>query len=153
MNRLEKLEAKYPHLTLNYTELLPSKYSGLCDGDVIHININLNNTNAKKLVVLSEEITHNEFGVGDITKQKTISDKKQEAFARKMGCLRIVVLDELVECYKKGILEVWEIAEELEVTDQCILDAMEYIKQTKGLHFFYKNRLVCFTSDSSLKVI
>lgn len=153
MNKLETLINKYPNLKFMFLDDMPTKLSGLCIDDEIHINNNLNTTNAERIVTVSEEITHSEFGTGNIIKQQTITDHKQEAVARKIGCLRLVSVNDLIDCFEKGILEVWEVADELEVTEQCILDALDYIKQTKGLYFFCNDKLVYFTSDSNLKVI
>lgn len=150
MNKLETLIAQYPQLNFIFTHNMPFGLSGLCVDNEIYINLNRNKTTSEQYVTISEEISHNETGTGNIIEQKTVTDRKQEQLARKLGCLRIVSLDCLIKCYEKGINTIWDIAEELEVTTECVEDAFHNIRITKGLYFYYKNYSVKFITDSHL---
>jgi hypothetical protein len=152
MNKLETLIAQYPDITFNFSNSMPNVLSGLCVGEEVYINNNRNQTTAEKYVTVSEEIAHYEKGTGNIIEQKNITDRQQEVQARKLGCLRIVTLDNLILCYEKGITTPWDIAEELEVTASCVIDAFEYIKMTKGICFYHKNCLVHFLTDTHINI-
>ena len=119
---------------------------------IIYINANYNETNAEKLVTLSEEIAHYETGVGDITDQEKMTDRKQESKARRVGDQRLVSLDQLISCWKKGCHTVEELAEELGATPKCIERAIESYRITKGLSFHYKNYRIKFNSDSNIQI-
>lgn len=152
MNKLETLIAQYPEITFNFNNEMPNGLSGLCVGSEIYINNNLNQTIAEKYVTVSEEIAHFEKGIGNIIKQETITERQQEFQARKIGRLRIVTIDALILCYEKGIQTPWDIAEELEVTTACVIDAFEYIRMTKGVSFYHKNYLVHFLTDTHINI-
>lgn len=152
MNKLETLIAQYPEITFNFNNDMPNRLSGLCVGNEIYINNNLNQTIAEKYVTVSEEIAHYEYGVGNIIRQETITDRQQELQARKIGCFRIVTIDNLILCYEKGIQTPWDIADELEVTTSCVIDAFEYIRMTKGVSFYHKNHLVHFLTDTHINI-
>ncbi|HDR4883960.1 TPA: hypothetical protein QCR18_003205 [Bacillus cereus] len=152
MNKLETLMTQYPKITFYFSYKMPDRLSGLCVGNEIYINNNLNQTIAEKYVTVSEEIAHYEKGVGNIIRQKTITERQQELQARKIGCLRIVTIDNLILCYEKGLHTPWDIADELQVTTSCVIDAFEYIRITKGRFFSHKNYLVHFLTDTHINI-
>ncbi|MES1049696.1 hypothetical protein FOA24_09720 [Bacillus thuringiensis] len=152
MNKLETLIAQYPEITFNFSNEMPNGLSGLCFDNEIYINNTLNQTTAEKYVTVSEEIAHYEKGVGNIIRQETITDRQQEFRARKIGCLRIVTINDILLCYEKGIQTPWDIADELEVTTSCVTDAFEYIRTTKGISFYHKNYLVHFLTDTHINI-
>jgi len=152
MNEIEKLMAKFPQLNYVFSKKMPKEFKGLCVGNVIYINANDNDTNAQKLVTLSEEIAHYETGVGDITEQEKVSDRKQENKARRLGSQRLVTLDQIISCWKKGFNTIEELAEELGVTPECIESAIESYRIKKGLSFHYKNYRIKFNSDTNIQI-
>lgn len=152
MNKLEQLMAQYPHLEYIFSKEMPNKLKGLCLGNEIYINSNTNETTAEKLVTLSEEIAHYETGSGNIIKQKNISDWKQENIARRVGNQRLVTLDNLIYCWKKGHKTSVEIADELEVTVECIEDAIETYRIKHGMNFEYKNYQIKFNTDTNIQI-
>ncbi|MDB8553771.1 ImmA/IrrE family metallo-endopeptidase [Turicibacter sanguinis] len=152
MNKLEQLMAQYPHLKYIFSKEMPNKLKGLCLGNEIYINSNTNETTAEKLVTLSEEIAHYETGSGNIIKQKNISDWKQENIARRVGNQRLVTLDSLIHCWKQGHKTSDEIADELEVTIECVEDALESYRATHGIQFEYKNYQIKFNTDTNIQI-
>ena len=150
MNKLEKLMAQYPNIEFIYSEAMPDYFKGLCVGDVIFINSKSNKTLAEKVVTLSEEIAHYETGVGNIIKQETVSDQKQEYKARQKGNQRLLSLDDLIHCWESGHTHPYEIAAELDVTTECIQHAVESYRYKNGLAFSYKNYHISFNNDMNI---
>lgn len=152
MNRLEKLMNQYPGLTYVYSKDMPDILKGLCLGTTIYINSNTNTTTAEKVVTLSEEIAHYQTGSGNIIQQKTVSDRKQENIARRVGNQRLVTLDSLIYCWKQGYKTSEEIADELEVTIECVKKAIESYRITRGIKFEYKNYQINFNTDTNIQI-
>ncbi len=152
MNKLEKIMAQYPGLDYVFSKDMPDILKGLCLGKTIYINSNTNTTTAEKVVTLSEEIAHYQTGSGNIVQQKNISDWKQENIARRVGNQRLVTLDGILHCWKQGFETSEEIAEELEVTIECVEDAIESYRITHGIRFEYKNYEIKFNTDTNIQI-
>ena len=152
MNKLEELMNQYPKLDYVFSKDMPDILKGLCLGETIYINANTNTTTAEKVVTLSEEIAHYQTGSGNIIRQKTVSDWKQENIARRVGNQRLVTLDNLIYCWKKGFETSNEIADELEVTIECVEDALESYRATHGIQFEHKNYQIKFNTDTNIQI-
>lgn len=115
---------------------MPKGLGGLTIGNVIRLSNN--QTYPEMVNQIGEEIGHYETTVGDITKQNSISDRRQELQARKRGYIMIVDLDGLIACYKAGIYTPWEIADFFECTTEYVWKAIDTYRITKGCEFDYK---------------
>ena len=153
MNRLEKVMANYPNLRYVFKDNMPKQYKGFCAGHVVLINNSRHETKEEIIVTVAEEIGHYVTGSGNITEQKTIVEQKQEHKARQWGNQHLVSLDDLIDCFEKGILTKHEIAEELEITEDCVTDAIESYRATKGMSFEHNGYYIKFNSDTSIQII
>ena len=132
---------KYEQLTnfayKNKLDIIETNFNshseGLCIGDVIALNQNLNI--AKKTCVLAEELGHYFTTVGDIIDQTDVNNRKQEIKARKWGYCKLVNIEGLVEACKQGCRNINEIAEYLEVTEEFLQDALQYFKNKYGAYY------------------
>lgn len=101
-------------------------------------------TSAEKACVLAEELGHYYTTYGNIIKQDTIEKQKQEFRARVWGYQRIITMDKLIAAYGKGCRNSYEIAEELEVTEEFFLEALQVFKQKYYPYIQYRDYLIRF---------
>ena len=89
-------------------------------------------TLAKKADVLAEELGHYHTTVGNILDQTTAEARKQERAARIWAYkLRIPLLD-LVKAYKAHCQNTFEMAEYLDVSEDTLIEALEFYRQKYG---------------------
>lgn len=98
----------------------------------------------KKGCTLAEELGHHYTTYGDIIDQGSIEKRKQELRARVWGYQRIVTMDKLIAAYHKGCRNSYEIAEELEVTEEFFLEALQVFKQKYYPCVQYEDYLIRF---------
>lgn len=101
----------------------------------------------KKGCTLAEEMGHHYITYGDILDQDTIEKQKQEFRSRVWGYQRIITMDKLIAAYNKGCRNSYEIAEELEVTEEFFLEALQVFKQKYYPYIQYKDYLIRFEPD------
>lgn len=119
------------------------KLKGLYLDDTITLNSNLEN-NTEKRCVLAEELGHHYTTVGDIMDQSKIENRKQERLARVWAYERLVGIINLVDAYKNGIRNRFELAEHLEVTETFIDEALRYYKEKYGICYELYNYIIYF---------
>lgn len=78
--------------------------------------------------VLAEEIGHHYTSAGNILDYKKVKNIKQEVKARRYGIELIVTLDGLIEAWRLGLHNLYEVAEHFEVRQSYVLDALNYYK-------------------------
>ena len=124
MNRYEKLIAEYDE------ELDIEEHKMRCDGlycdNVIWINKHL--SSAEKLSVVAEELGHYKTTSGDILDQTIIGNIKQELSARKWAYEKVIPLSELMLAFKQNIVEVYDLAEHFEVTEEFMRECLKHYK-------------------------
>lgn len=128
MTQLEALEQKVydegiPVLCYDFSSL-PLKALWV-DGTII-LSRGIKNV-AEKRCVLMEEYCHHRYTVGN-----ALRDTKQEAFARGKAYERLVPSSKIKEAIKAGCCTTYEIAEQLEVTEEMLVSALEHYK-AKGI--------------------
>ncbi len=101
----------------------------------------------EKSCVLAEELGHYYTTYGDIIDQDSVEKRKQELRARVWGYQRIITMDKLIAAYNKGCRNSYEIAEELEVTEEFFLEALQVFKQKYYPFVQYKDYLIRFEPD------
>jgi len=120
-----------------------TRFKGMYRDGVIAISIHLE-TEAERTCTLAEELGHFHTTVGDILDQSKIENRKQERKARAWGYERIIGIIDLVNAYKDGIRNRYELAEYLGVTEEFIIDALNYYKEKYGLYYKIDNYIVYF---------
>jgi len=108
-----------------------SNAKGLCKGDKVAINKELEF--AEKTCVLAEELGHCFTTVGNILNQNDLNNRKQERKARVWGYDNLIKIDDLVIALLEGCNNLYEVAEFLEITEECLLDAIKYFKEHYGV--------------------
>lgn len=99
--------------------------------NVIGLSDRLDTTIERKCI-LAEELAHYDYNVGNILDQSDINNSKQEYIARKRAVNELLSLGELVDAFKKGFRETHELAEELEITEKFLKEAIEILRKTYG---------------------
>ena len=127
-----------------YEMPLESNSKGLCDGDCIALNTFLLDTSIEKRYILSEEIWHNRVTIGDITDTTSVSNLKQEHFARKCSINDLASLDKIVQALLNYCVNLEDMCEYLNVPEECFLDAIKYYKQKYGMYYRCKDYTLYF---------
>lgn len=76
--------------------------------------------------------------------QTDVSNRKQERRARIWAYHKLLSLDDLIDSYKFGCRNKFEIAEHLNVTEDFLVDCLEYYKEKYGLYVRQDNYLIYF---------
>lgn len=107
-----------------------SDAKGLCKGSKIGISKDL--ANAEKACVLAEELGHYFTTVGNILDQSIENNRKQEKVARVWGYNHLIRIDDLIQPILDGCSNIFEVAEFLEVTAECLLEIIGAFKEKYG---------------------
>lgn len=126
-----------------------SNSKGLIKGNKIALNSSLK-TNKERTCILVEELAHCEVNVGNIVDQRNVDNRKQEYKARKLAYDRLVGLKGIINAYDKGCVNIYEMAEYLNVTEEFLLDAIKCYKNIYGVYTMIDNYIIYF--DPSLHV-
>lgn len=124
-------------------DLSGTRLKGLyCDG-TIALNRDMY-IESEKTCVLAEELGHHYTTVGDIMDQTDTTNRKQERRARIWAYHKLLSLDDLIDSYKCGCHNRFEIAEHLNVTEEFMVDCLKYYKEKYGLYVRKDNYLIYF---------
>lgn len=123
----------------------PLKYNnGRIKGNKVAIRQDIETT-AQKTCVLAEELGHYYTSVGDILDQTDIQNRKQEFRARMWAYNEMVGLMGIVDAYKNGCRNSYEVAKYLNVTEEFLNDALNTYKGKYGVYATVDNYLIYFT--------
>lgn len=124
-------------------DLSGTRLKGLyCDG-TIALNRDMY-IETKKACALAEELGHHYTTVGDIMDQTDIANRNQERRARIWAYHKLLSLNDLIDSYKCGCQNQFEIAEHLNVTEEFLIDCLTYHKEKYGLCVKQDNYLIYF---------
>ncbi|MFT4107703.1 MAG: hypothetical protein QM657_18270 [Lacrimispora sp.] len=101
-------------------------------------------TTAKKADVLAEEMGHYYTSVGRIVEQDTVESKKQERAARLWGYNKRIGLFGLVRAYNAHCETLYDMAEYLDVSEDSLIEALEYYRQIYGVKTTYGKYMIQF---------
>jgi len=142
----EKLAIEYNQLKIkekDFSDIDPEgELDGLCVGNKIFIRKEL--SDREKAGVLAEELGHYHTTVGNILDQSKLENRKQEIRARAWGYERLIGIIDLVNAYKDGVRNRYELSEYLGVNEEFIEDALNYYKDKYGLYYEIDNYIVYF---------
>lgn len=102
------------------------------------------NTSTEKACVLAEELGHYYTSYGNILNQTSLDNRKQEFRARVWAYQKIITMDKLISAYQKGCRNSYEIAQELDVTEEFLLEGISVFKQKYPSVVQYKGFLIQF---------
>lgn len=126
------------------------KMKGLYLDNTITINTNLD-TKVEKRCVLAEELGHHYTSYGNILDQSKVENKKQERRARAWAYDRLIGVIGLVNAYKHGCRNRYEVAEYLNVSERFLEDAINYYREKYGLFYKIDNYVIYFEPLSVLE--
>ena len=122
----------------------PLKYNdGRIKGNRIAIRKDLATTK-EKTCVLAEELGHYHTSVGNILDMSNSGNRKQERQARLWGYNKLIGLSGLIRAYEAGCQTGYEIAEYLEVTEECLTECIEAYRSKYGVGVMIDNYYVMF---------
>ena len=101
-------------------------------------------TQAEKSCVLAEELGHYYTTTGNILEQSVAANRKQELRARAYGYNLRIGLRGIVAAYEAGCQNQYEIAEHLGVTEEYLIDALEYYRSKYGIYATIDNYVIYF---------
>lgn len=136
MNNLEKLEkvAADAGLHVDYFTFSSSRLEGLLCDNSIAINNNIRTT-ARKADILAEELGHYYTSAGNILDQSKVENRKQERKAREWAYRHRIDFAAIIKAYEKGYKTTAEIAEYLDVSEEFLIEALEFFRQKYGTSF------------------
>ena len=105
--------------------------------------MNLENDTQRKCT-LAEELGHYKRTVGNILDQTQIENRKQERKARAWGYEKVIPIHRLIEGYLTGVQNRYELAEFLGVTEQYLIEVVDYYYQKHGVFVHYDDYIVYF---------
>lgn len=120
-----------------------SKASGLINNDVIGINKNVRSS-AQRSCILAEELGHYHTSSGNILDQSSVANRKQELHARAWAYNRLIGLYGIINAYRSGCRNGYEIAEHLNITEEFLNEALQYYRNKYGLCTTVDNYVIYF---------
>lgn len=120
-----------------------SKASGLINNDVIGINKNVRSS-AQRSCILAEELGHYHTSSGNILDQYSVTNRKQELHARAWAYNRLIGLYGIINAYRSGCRNGYEIAEHLNITEEFLNEALQYYRNKYGLCTTVDNYVIYF---------
>lgn len=115
---------------------------GKCIGDLIIINNRVNE--CERLCVLYEELGHFNLTVGDITDQNNFNNKKQESIARRWSYEKLISPEDIINSILSGVDNIYDLSETLNVTEDFLIQSINYYKNKYGLYYVGKTHLLTF---------
>jgi len=119
------------------------KSKGLYADNIIWVNKLLPSI-IEKYCILTEEIGHHYTTTGDILDLTSIVNRKQELRARGWAYMRLVPFSKIIQAHKLHIVNRYELADFLNVTEDFLDDALDWYKSKYGLYVSIDNFTVCF---------
>lgn len=101
------------------------------DGEII-LNMNRIETEAQYNSIVAEELGHHYTTAGNILDFDDLKNRKQEVLARRWGYKSLVTPDSLIQAYKAGCKNRFEIAEFLNITETFLEDALISFRERYG---------------------
>lgn len=127
---------------IDYNFISPNIKGLYCD-DIVAISKSIS-TQAEKSCILAEELGHYYTTTGDILDQSVTANRKQELRARAYGYNLRIGLRGIVAAYEAGCQNQYEIAEHLGVTEEYLIDALEYYRSKYGIYTTIDNYVIYF---------
>ncbi|PTF50060.1 ImmA/IrrE family metallo-endopeptidase [Staphylococcus chromogenes] len=142
MGLYEETLIQHDYIEVREANVLPDGLDGVWLGDLILIKRNL--PERKKVEVLFEELAHNKLTYGDITDQKKFNNRKFENYARRYSYETSMPLSGIVEAFKQGVHNLYELANFFEISEGHVLDCIEHYKKKYGIGTHYGNYSIMF---------
>ena len=122
-----------------------------CDG-AIALSNDLKTT-AEKVGILCEELGHHYTTVGNILDQSKPENRKQERTARLRGYRMGFGLQDIIDAYKYGCRNRYEIAEHAGVTESYVQEAVDTYKSVYGAGVRHGDYMIYFEPLGVLEIL
>jgi hypothetical protein len=113
-----------------------------CDG-TIGINKSID-TSTEKACVLAEELGHHYTSFGNILDQSITENRKQENRARMWAYNKCIGLLGIIESFRRGCCNLYDMAEYLDVTESFLSDALDAYRLKYGRYVIVDNYTIYF---------
>lgn len=101
-------------------------------------------TDTEKTCILAEELGHHYTATGNILDQSTVENRKQEMRGRIVAYNKLVGLRGIVDAYLHHCQSTSESAEYLEVTEEFLIDSLNYYRNKYGVYTKLDNYVIVF---------
>lgn len=101
-------------------------------------------TDTEKACILAEELGHHYTATGNILDQSTVENRKQEMRGRIVAYNKLVGLRGIVDAYLHHYQSISESAEYLEVTEEFLIDSLNYYRNKYGVYTKLDNYVIVF---------
>ena len=154
MNAYEELQevANRHNIKIIEYRFASPRIKGLYIDGNIALNTELRSS-AEKSCVLAEELGHYYTTTGDILDQSVTANRKQELRARAYGYNLRIGLRGIVAAYEAGCQNQYEIAEHLGVTEEYLIDALDYYRSKYGIYATIDNYVIYFEPLAVVKMM
>lgn len=142
MGLFEELCIKNDWIEIEETNRLPKFQPGFYINGKIYINSNLSET--RKAEVLYEELAHHKLTYGNILDQSKWINRKFENYAKRHGYEAALPLRIIVEAHHYGVSSLYELAEYVQLSEEHVLEILEYYKTKHGLTTRYGKYVIQF---------
>ncbi|UXT29417.1 toxin [Staphylococcus aureus] len=142
MGLYEETLIQHDYIEIREADVLPDNLDGVWLGDLILIKRGL--SDREKAGILFEELAHNKLTYGDIADYSIFNNRKFENYARRHGFISAVPLREIVEAYNYGVRNLYELSEYLQLSEEYILEAINYYKKIYGIGTHYGEYSITF---------
>lgn len=142
MGLYEKMLIEHDYIEVREANVLPDNLDGVWLGDLILIKRNL--PEKKKVEVLFEELAHHKLTYGNILDQSQFNNRKFENYARRYSYETTMPLSGIVQAFKQGIHNLYELANFFEVTESFVLQSIAHYKQKYGYSTRYGKYVIQF---------
>lgn len=113
-----------------------------------YIFIEHNQPEIDKKVVLMEEFKHMMTSYGVILNSDDSDDVKQENKARSLAYKELITMDDLFEWYQKGDTTEFELAEDLDLPQEFVHNAIQYFKTSYDQPIQLDNGYIATINDT-----
>ncbi|UXS76324.1 ImmA/IrrE family metallo-endopeptidase [Staphylococcus chromogenes] len=142
MSKYEQLLIENQHIRIKDNVKLPKGYDGVCTDFVILIDKDL--SEKEKHQTLHEELAHHKLTYGNILDQSQFNNRKFENYARRYSYETSMPLSGIVEAFKQGVHNLYELANFFEISEGHALDCIEHYKRKYGIGTHYGNYSITF---------
>ena len=142
MGLYENMLIEHDYIEVRETDVMPNDLHGLWLGDLILIKRNLSET--RKAEVLYEELAHHKLTYGNILDQSKWINRKFENYAKRHGYEAALPLRIIVEAHHYGVSNLYELAQYVQLSEEHVLEILEYYKNKYGLDARYGNYVIKF---------
>lgn len=145
MNNFEKLEdiADQNNVSIIPYHFESKRIKGLYCDHTIALSEDLQLT-VERTCILAEELGHHHTSSGVIIDLTDDANRKQEKRARVWAYEKMIGLSGIIDAHSRGYRYLHEIADYLEVTEEFLVDALEYYKSKYGSCVKYKEYCIYF---------